>query len=366
MNVERLHSLLLRAIEDIEDTNTSNLLVELRDWTQQLASNPQDPNTQREFSERRSQLMDALSEAASNSFSPGMASDLDELGISRFLGNSLAARIEAVFSQNEFTLAVASDQIIEIESELDKLSGSLSAAVDAFETLGIAREEPGPGVVEASVIIPRSAIDNNLDSLGKEFRQLERIFSDITELATGSRPPTIVRSIAASNFSLYVQYAAEAAALLTLALERIVALYKKLLEIRRIRTEAAAQGISNEHLEGIDEHIRSHMDHGLDDVVDQVFEEVQIDIVDENRKNELRTSLKLTLTHVAARIDRGYRFDIRIGAPVDAIDDEDGEEARSSRAAAMRIIAERREGLQFLRLEGESILQLPGPELNDK
>ena len=155
MNVERLHSLLLRAIEDIEDTNTSNLLVELRDWTQQLASNPQDPNTQREFSERRSQLMDALSEAASNSFSPGMASDLDELGISRFLGDSLAARIEAVFSQNEFTLAVASDQIIEIESELDKLSGSLSAAVDAFETLRIAREEPGPGVVEASVIIPR-------------------------------------------------------------------------------------------------------------------------------------------------------------------------------------------------------------------
>ena len=366
MNVERLHSLLLDVIEDIEETSTSELLSELRNWTQRLADNPQDPNIQREFSSRRAQLMDALTEAASNTFSPGIASDLDELGISRLLGNTLASQIEEVFSQNEFTLAVASDQITEIEQEVIKLSESLGATVEAFDDLAIGKDEPAPGIVEASVTLPRSSIDNSLELLGTELHQLERIFADVTELATGSRPPTTVRSIAASDFSIYVQLATEAAALLTLALERVIALYKKLLEIRRIRSEAAAQGISNEDLEGIDEHINSHMDRGLDDVVDQLFDEVQIKVSDRSRQNELRISLKRTLTHVAARIDRGYRFDIRIGPLMEVSDDEEDDEVRSSRTAAISTIVEHREGLQFLQLEGESILQLPSPASNNR
>ena len=367
MNVERLHSLLLGVIEDIEESNTARLLADLRDWTQRLSNNPQDVNAQREFSLRRSQLMEALNAANSNSYSPGTVSDLDSLGISRLLGAVLALRLETVFGQNEFTLAVVSDQIAGIEEELTKLIDSLRATVAAFEVFGIASEDPGPGEVEARVILPRSSIDNSLQSLGTEFRQLERLFSDITELATGSRPPTIVRSIAASDFSVYVQYLPEAAVLLAIALDKTVALYKNLLEIRRIRSEASSQGISDESLGGIDEHISSHMDQGLDKVVDEVFEEVQIEVSNRSRRNELKTSLKLTLTNVAARIDRGYRFDIRIGDPIEIDDDEaDEREAKSSYVTATKIIAERREGLQFLQLEGDSILQLPSPDVNDE
>ncbi|MXW94825.1 MAG: hypothetical protein F4Z64_04840 [Acidimicrobiaceae bacterium] len=64
MNVERLHSLLLNAIGEIEDCNTLELIVGLRDRTQQLASNPQHPDIQRDFSDMRSRLMEALDIAA--------------------------------------------------------------------------------------------------------------------------------------------------------------------------------------------------------------------------------------------------------------------------------------------------------------
>ena len=296
-----------------------------------------------------------------------MISDLDDLQISRLLGNALADRIETVFNRNEFTLAVASDQITEIEAELNQLTESLRAAVLAFQTLGIAREEPAPGDVEASVILPRTSVDNSLGSLGVEFRELERVFADMTELATGSRPPTTVRSIASSDFSVYVELAPKAAAFLAVAVERVIALYRNLLEIRRIRSEAAVQGITDEQLEGFDEHIGQRMDDGLDETVEVLFTEMPIDVADDSRKNELRISLRRTLSDVATRIDRGYRFDVRVGESADDSEWESDEgEERSSLASTMRIIAESRDGLKFLRLEGDPILQLPSAESSEK
>lgn len=365
MNVERLHSLLSHTITEIENCNTLELLAGVRDWTQQLANNPQNPDVQREFASQRTMLMEALDLAASNSFSPGTIDDLDSLQLSGLLGRSLAGRIEKILDQNNITLAVASDQITEVESELRDMYGSITAAVGAFESLSIGKDEPSPGEIEASVILPRSSVKNSLGALGTEFRELDRIFADMAELATGSRPPTTVRSIAASDFSVYLQLAPGVAAFLAVAVERVVALYRNLLEIRRIRSEAAAEGISDDQLEGIDEHIEQYMNRGLDETVEVLLSETDGSVVDESRRNELRVSLKRTLSGVAARIDRRYRFDIRIGYVDEDAEDTGGSEDGPTLAGILKTIEDAREGLIFLKLEGDPILQLPSGEMND-
>ncbi|MYB85784.1 MAG: hypothetical protein F4126_11095 [Acidimicrobiaceae bacterium] len=363
MNVERLHSLLLNAIGEIEDCNTLELIVGLRDRTQQLASNPQHPDIQRDFSDMRSRLMEALDIAASNSLSPGTVRDLENLNIMKYLGNSLADRIDTILTQNEITLAVASDQITQITTDLQDLYNYLKTVVVAFETLNIDKDEPAPGEVEASVMLPRSSINNSLRSLGAEFRELEQIFADVTELATGSRPSTSVRSIASSDFSVYLELAPEAAAFLAVAVERVIALYRNLLEIRRIRSEASAAGLSDDQLRGIDKHIAERMDQGVDETVDELFVEMEIAVSDDSRRNELKVSLRRSLSGVAARIDRGYQFDVRVGEILEDVD-KDGSEVgeRSSLASSWRLIENSREGLTFLRLEGDPILQLPSAE----
>ena len=84
----------------------------------------------------------------------------------KYLGNSLADRIDTILTQNEITLAVASDQITQITTDLQDLYNYLKTVVVAFETLNIDKDEPAPGEVEASVMLPRSSINNSLRSLG--------------------------------------------------------------------------------------------------------------------------------------------------------------------------------------------------------
>lgn len=369
MNVERLHSLLLNAIQDIEGSDLPNLCEGLRDHTRQLAQNPQHDHYQREFSARRSELSEALEAMAYNSFTPGMKEDLKQLDIAQYMGNDLADRIDDIFARNTITLAVAADEIEQILSDFNHFFEALQATAAAFELLHIPTEEPAPGEVEVSVVLPRSRFEADLKSLGDEFCELERIFAVITELVTGKRPPTKVRSIASSDFSLYLDYAPLTAAFLATAVERVIKLYKDLLEIRRLRSEMADQGVNNENLEGVDSHIEEHMEKGINDIADELSssESIEIAIKDEGRKNELKVGLNWTLKGIAARVDRGYRFDVRIGESTqDDTEGDDEDNERSQKSNAMQIIAEHREGLQFLRLEGEPILELPSTQTEDK
>ena len=375
MNVERLHSLLLDAIQDIENSDIPHLCEVLREYTQHLAQNPQHEPYQREFAARRSELLTALEAMAYNSFSPGVIEDLNQLGIAQYMGNDLTKRINDIFDENTLTLAVAASEIAQVQSDFKQLFKSLQSTVETFKQLNIPTEEPDPGEVEVSVILPRHLFEEDLKSLGNEFRELERIFADITELSTGKRLPTKVRSIAASDFSLYLEYAPQAAALFAVTVERVIALYKKLLEIRILRSKLAAEGVENERLEGVDNYIKEHMKKGIKGILDDIFnpkevqnsENIKIAIEDEGRKNELRASFKMTLTGIAARVDRGYRFDVRIGQSTqDDKEKDDGSDARLKNSKAKRIIEEHREGLQYLKLTGHPILELPSTQAEDK
>lgn len=375
MNVERLHSLLSDAIQDIEDSDMPRLCEDLRNHTRQLAQNPQHEHYQREFATRRSALSKALRSMSYNSFSSGMVEDLKQLGIAQYMGNDMAEHITSIFEKNTLTLTVAADEIEQVLSDFKKLFESLKATAETFELLNIPTEGPNPGEVEVSVVLPRALFEDDLKSLGKEFRDLERIFADITELGTGQRPPTKVRSIASSNFSLYLDYAPQAAAFLALAVERVIKLYKNLLDIRRLRSEMADQGVDNKKLEGVDSHIEDHMKNGINEIVDEVFTSekvessarIEIAVTDESRRNELKNSLKITLKGIAARIDRGYRFDVRVGPSTQDDAEGDGEsDEHLKNSDAVQIIEDHREGLQFLKLEGEPILELPTAQTEDK
>ncbi len=364
MNVERLYSVLTAVQTDIEETGAQRLLQQLRDALAQLASQPQQEAQQRQVSTTRSELSDSLSSAASNDFAPLWTQSLDELGLAPLLGNELAIRIEAVFVRNELTPAAAADELSEILTEYEAAMAAVSGALTAFAALTIGSEDLEPGEVEVSLLIPRRAVENEFKELGSEIQRLDKILGVFVELGTGSRPPLKVRFIASSDFSFFLDVAPEAGAYIAVAVERVVALYKKLLEIRRLRAELAEQGLDETSLGGIDAHANNHMTTGIAEATDDLVDELGSAVDNPGRLNELKVELSLSLNAIANRVDAGFHFDVRMGALVETTD-EDAEAkdngAATTSDAASRIAASR-DGLQFVRLKGAPLLQLPEPD----
>jgi hypothetical protein len=251
-----------------------------------------------------------------------------------------------------------------LQNQLQELVAALDQLLAAYKHLGIGAEELNAGECEVGVLIPRSFVDNRLDSLADELAELDQIFECFAELSTGSRPGFHVRTISTTDFSVFIEAIPSTAACIAVAVERIVSLYKQLLEIRKLQGELAKQGLEKKNLKGIEDHANSLMEGGIEDLIKQLLKDFY-EKSDNGRKNELTIELRFALKKIANRIDRGFNIDVRVEQPAEEGTQETDEpsdvkdQVRTKLANNYSVIQGASENLQFLKLQGDSILSLP-------
>lgn len=148
-------------------------------------------------------------------------------------------------------------------------------------------EELEPVQPEVGVLIPLPAVGNQLERLGHDFQELQRLLGPFLELGTGSRPPLEVMTISSTDFGVFIDVAPKAAMFVAVAVERVVALYKNLLEVRKLRQQMEDQGVPVDKLAGVDEHANSVMAEGIDTIVDEIVADAHSSL-DTSRQNELK------------------------------------------------------------------------------
>lgn len=363
MNAERLHAIALAVRDDLQQTQTVKRLQELRDALQQQVNQPQQPGPQQQVSKIRQELTAALENAPSNSFTPAWRQILDEIGASSFLGSTLSGTLDGVFARNQITPSVAQEEVQQLHKGAEQLSAAIQQLIKSFAQLGIGSEQLQPGECELGVLVPRGAVENRLDEFGAELGQLNKTFGTFAELAIGSRPGFEIRTVSSTDFAVFLALAPEIGACIAIAVERIVSLYKQLLEIRLLRSQLAEQGVTDKSLQGIDSHANMHMEKGIDALIGELIDRYAGNI-DEGRRNELRTELKHSLNRIANRVDLGYNIDVR-AEPLPEPEEPDADETDDDLRAAIETISEASATLQFLKPAGSPILSLPEPELND-
>lgn len=162
---------------------------------------------------------------------------------------------------------------------------------------------------------------------------------------------------------MFLALAPQVAACIAVAIERVVSLYKQLLEIRLLRGQLDEQGVPEKSLQGIDTYANMHMERGIETLIVELIGRYAGDI-DEGRRNELRAELKHSLNRVANKIDQGYSTDVR-AEPLPVPDEGEPGEPDAEIGDAVDTIHEASAGLQFLKPTGRPILSLLEPEQDD-
>lgn len=365
VNAERLHAIANEIYEEMAEQNTPNRLTELRDALRQSVNEPGNADPQQQVSNLRRQLDDTLSDAPSNHFSPAWREALEEMGIAGLVGEDLGDRIEAIFERNKITPSAAADELDPVVDRIISLFAALENVRNGLSFLKIGAEELEPGEVEIGFIIPREAVKDELEELGKEFIKLQQILGPFLELTTGSREGLRVRTISSSAFAAFLDSAPAMGAMVATAVERLIAAYKNVLDIRESRQRLKEAGASDKTLKSAAADAESSMSTAIGTLVDELMREAAH--VEQGRQNELRTELTVSLNAFANRIDRGYNVEVRVGElpPPPDEEDEDAEpesrEDREKREIVERVHA-KQESLKFSNAQGPPILALPEPK----
>lgn len=363
MNAERLHAIALEVRKDLSETNTPELLSQLAAGYRQLAQNPGDTTQQQQVASLRDQLDEALGRAPSNDFSPAWRQTVEELGVSDLLGMELRSSAQEIFDRNELTPGAAADAFDELAGRVQALGTSVDQLIAALEWFEIGAEELEYGEFEIGLLIPREAVEGQLKPLGRELLKLDQILLPFVELSTGSRPDFEVRSISSSEFQIFLDSPGATALLIATAIERIVTVYKKIIDIRVAKQKLKDAQASDEVIAAVTRDADQRMDSEIDVIADALVSEFGKDLKPD-RANELRTALKVSLRELATRIDHGYNVDVRAGEP--EADEEEPEEGDSVGDVEVRryyeAVTSRREALSFINLEGAPILSLEEPK----
>lgn len=356
MNAERLHAIAAAVRNDLRSSDVPNLINQLVTALTNLASQPGQPEYQRQVSATVAALELALLSAEVNDFSPTWRQVLEETGLDRLLGARMAQAIKATIGENQMTPSVAVNQVQELATDLQRLSSHLDNVLAAFTYLDVGAEDLVAGECEVGVLVPREFVSNRLDKFADELDELNKILGSFAELATGARAGFEIRAISSSDLSIFLDAAPVVGACIAVAVERIVGLYKQLLEVRKLQGELAKQGVDKKHLKGVEDHANDLMDNGIDTLVKELIKEFSTS-KDTGRTNELSVELKYSMKKIANRVDRGFNIEVRMAEPAAA---EEGTEAAAGEqvAAAYGRIQGAAEGMQFLRLEGDPILSL--------
>jgi hypothetical protein len=354
MNAERLHAIVNSLQREVDETRTQ--LIELAEVVRRSANNPGDADFQREIVQSRDQLYKMLEGASSEKLSPAGREAVKELKVADLLGSRLRKRLDEVFKQNSITPATAADEIERLVSQIQELSEVLTSLERGFARLGIGIEELEPGEVEVSFLIPRREVHDGLEELGREFINIKRILGPFLELSTGSREDVRVRAIASSEFEAYLLLGAIVAANFAKALETVLNIYEKVLNIRKASKQLEETGIDPQYVAGLEEQANSMTRQEIEDFVARLLDE-RSSTDDPDRENELRTDLTKQTMELARRVDRGYRVDLQ-ARELPLTEDTEPPDRAEERAAVDDVLAVRRR-LRAFKLTGKPILGLP-------
>jgi hypothetical protein len=361
MNAERLHAIARAVQRDLESTQVISLIVQLRDAMNALSANQADENAQRVMHDLRENLSASLGAAESTRFPPSWRGQLDELGLMRVTAPQIAERIESAFAGNELAPSVIRDDLTALADELTQAQESLNELLVGLVWLGVPEETLPPGEAEVSVLVPRAAVDNSLEGLGKEFSQLNRTLQPFVELATGSRPPLEIRTISSSDFGLYLRAVPEAAKLVAQTVVYLYIAWEGVMRFRRARDELAPD-FEDDDLGFLDRKIESDIEQKIQERAEELIANEAHDSIDGERRNELKQDLVFAMNGLSNRIEQGFRVEINVGPPPEI--EVDGDELTEA-PATQADIAELRNTLLELNQQLRNLEALPGgaPEL---
>jgi hypothetical protein len=358
MNIERLHRVAQLVLDELSEGATSADVSHLRDGLQAVSANPADGSGQQLISQSITHMRQTLPVAPSNNWPPSDRDIIDEIGISDVLGQRLLDRVDEVLARNQMTPSIALSEIDPIRERLDEVMAALTTLVQGLTFFEIGRDDV-VDEYEVGIDIPRQEVGNSLPVLGRDFVEWQKILAPFEELAGLGVSDYRVRAISSSDFGLFLAAVPAVALFITKAVNGVLDAYLKLLNIKRMRSEMAAE-VPEDRLSSIDEYANVVMAQDLTSIARDLVAESSVS--DEGRKNELEVAVKWSLNKIANRVDAGYSIDIRTPPlPPEPQSSEEGEVDKAELAAfnQAREIKQLADRVKRLEARGSRILELP-------
>jgi len=355
MRVGKLYAAIDLIADEFDEYEIEQKLTQLQSALNTSVSSPNEQNTQA-FREKYAEIGETLKSCETNNATPTQRRIFDEIGATQYIGKGLWEKISTIIAENNITPASAFQEIVTINQKLHSFHKSVKTLNDEFGNLDLEYDDLKSGEAEIGIAIPPKIVKSNLHGLKEEIHEFDRAFKVFRELMGESVESSKIRSISSSDFQLFLESTPVVAAVIAATIERIVAIYKNLLEIKKLREDLAKQKVPKEATKGIEDHEKQVVHKELEELAKSLIEVNYKG--DEGRKNELNNALKIGLVFLAGRIDHGVLVEVRVAEPEKPEGAEEAEEGKKATTKEIKAYEQQKQLAENINRQGRSLAEL--------
>lgn len=284
--------------------------------------------TQLAFRQEVENFTKALDAAESNRAYPTLRMILDEIEASQYLGVGLKSNVRKVLRDNNLTPHQALSELKKLLANVQKFHANVLATLDGMESFTIQADELEPGAGEIGFSFPRLRFDNTCRGFGEELKKIDVALKPFAELTDANELNVKLRKISSSDWQLFIDAAPSTILCVVITIERIVALYKSNLEIKKLKKELENKSLPAEIIKQIEKYLDDRIEPEIRKIAEETVE-THYRKADDGRKNELNNALTFSLKYFADKLDTGVTVEFRAQLPEqpDSVDDADDNKA---------------------------------------
>lgn len=363
MNVEKL----LNVLTDLDDEETvkkiGTLLQEVINSLTQIVGNPSDQNFAKSFEEKLENLKNSFEDSISDEYTPSNYNIVKKLEIDRYYGINAWNHINSMLQQNNYNPQKLVQKLTEYNKERIKRVALLKASNSNLGELGFKAHFFDKEVYELGLMfLAESTKGYEIPEITKRLNRWNRILKEINELEGIGTQDQKIGLVSEGSLQFFIENSVETAAFLSLAIERIVKLYKNILEIRNLRSKMNELKFPKSEKDSAKKHESDLIEKELISIKKEIITKYSNKNIKQERINELDNSLLGHLKFIAKSLDDGEIIEIippEIDEP-EILGEEDSKNNQSEKAKAQKLYKKQIANINLIKKSMDSIKEL-GP-----
>lgn len=304
-------SRLLKVLRDLEADLADPVLPAMQSLVQTVTTARDAPA--QDYSLKLEQDIEAAKSAAlamyASAYPPSAHEILTVLDLSRLSGAGLAARIVECFEGTAMSPATAVRRLTELQSELTSTRKTAAQVAEGLQALGLEENTLEEDEYELGVLVPSVSLTTELGALNKELESWNKIVRAFQEAAGDAEREVQLRSLSNGSILVYLAVSAWVADKLMTVVERLLAAYERILDIRKKRKELADLGVPASELAVAKKTEKEILDAAIEDLVKETMKAASKHI-EAGRTAEVEGHIRVSVRSMGRFLDRGGQVEV--------------------------------------------------------
>ncbi len=245
-----------------------------------------------------------------NGYTPSNFQILESIGALDYFGQTGLNKIEAILNENSYDIQKTVSDLNAYVENRNKFVSLIKSTDLNLDSLNIDAHFYGDNTFEIGLLMPEELTGNKIVNITKELNRWDKIFKTLKELIGNSPDDTEIDFINNGSHQFFIENGPQIATFLAITLERIVKLYKNIIDIRAAKDKLKELGVSKSEQKNVDKQEKEFFNKEIDKISLDLVKEFAVKEIETGRINELKISMKGHVLYIAKSIDKGLTIEI--------------------------------------------------------